>query len=245
MHLCGIPLRSSQRSQNDPLIVAGGPCVLNPEPMAEFIDFFLIGEAEEALLEVIAVYRKLKSSNQKQKPAKEEFLEAIRGIEGVYIPSFYSVTYKADGTLAEFSPKRDSVAAKVKKRFIKDLEHGFYPLQWLIPFTGIVHDRVSLEVMRGCPNRCNFCQARVLYSPYRYKSPEKLVDLAKDLYRSTGYEEISLMGLSISDYSRIKALLEELINTFKEKKVSISFASLRAKTLLNFLVPLITEIKKT
>jgi radical SAM family uncharacterized protein len=245
LDLSGIPFKSALRDDRYPLIIAGGTCALNPEPMADFIDLFVIGEAEEVILEIINVYRNLKQAAGGKRPCKKEILAQLKYIKGIYIPHLYNVSYNRDGTIKEFFTNTKEAPPKIKKCFLDDFEHSFYPTRWLIPYTEIIHDRITLEVMRGCPNKCRFCQARVSYFPYRYRSPQRLIDLAKDLYRATGYEDISLMGLSISDYLKIKELFDGLIEIFKEKRVGISLSSMKTNEAINYLLPLITKIKKT
>lgn len=245
LDLAGIPQRSQLRNDRYPLVIAGGGCCLNPEPMADFIDLFLIGEAEEAILEIIDIYRKLKRENHDRKPRKQNCLNQLKYIRGVYIPSLYDASYKRDGTISRFFTEVKDAPLIIEKRYLKDLDSGFYPVDWLLPYTEIIHDHIPLEVMRGCPNRCRFCQSRSSYFPYRYRTHQRIIDLAKSIYCLTGYEEISLMGLSISDYHKPQELLRSLIDIFKERKVGVSFSSMRAKPIVKYLIPLVTEIKKT
>lgn len=245
LDLAGIPLSSDLRTDEYPLIIAGGSCALNPEPMADFIDLFLIGEAEEAMLEIVSVYRRLKQNNRGRRPPKKEVLAEFKYIPGVYVPSFYEIHYNEDKTIKDFSPKEEGVPAVVKKRFIKDLDSSFYPREWLLPYVDIVHDRITLETMRGCPNKCRFCQARAAYFPYRNKTSFTIMELARAIYRNTGYEEISLGGLSVSDFGGIDKLVTDLIGMFKDNRVSISLASIRAREVVKSLIPALSGIKKT
>ncbi len=245
LDLAGIPLRSESRDDRYPLVIAGGGCALNPEPLSDFIDLFVIGEAEEVILEIIDVYRKLKLKSHPRRPKRKEVLNGLKNIPGIYIPSFYQVSYHKDGTIRKFSPQGEDVPRVIRKRFLERLDSSFYPIKWLLPFSEIIHDRIPLEIMRGCPNKCRFCQAKALYFPYRYKGPENIIDLAKAIYRVTGYNEISLMGLSVSDYYKVRELTGDLIDIFKEKGVSLSLASIRAKSLVGDLITYITEVKKT
>lgn len=245
LDLAGIPLRSDQREEDYPLIIAGGAAATNPEPLADFIDLFVIGEAEEAVLEVLQAYRQLQQKTPYGRPSKKDCLKDFVQIKGVYIPSFYAVTYHGDGRIKEFLPKAgEGASGKVQKLFLKDLNSAFYPSNWLVPHTEIIHDRITLEVMRGCPNQCRFCQARAIYFPYRYRNYENLIALARHLYQASGYEEIALTGLSVSDYSQLEVLLKELNQIFREKKVNISLASLRANTMLKRLISLVSAVKK-
>ncbi len=245
LELGDIPLKASLRDHTYPLVIAGGPCTLNPEPMHEFFDFFVIGEAEDLIVEVINVYRKYKKDYKAAKVGKEDLLFEFTKIEGVYVPSFYEVTYNRLGEIAEFKPKIKSIPLKVKKRFVKDLNACQIPLEWLVPYIQIVHDRITLEIMRGCPNRCRFCQARAGYFPFRQREIKNLLNLAQDLYKHTGYEEISLAGLSVSDYCGIEELLTGLIELFQNKAVAVSLPSVKAKAMVGNLSSLIARIKKT
>lgn len=245
LELGRIPLKSSLRDNSFPLIIGGGPCVLNPEPMHEFFDFFVIGEAEEAIGEIIDLYRKYKDEFKSNRMRKEDLLVLFSRIEGVYVPSLYEVIYSSSGGIAEFKAKKEGAPLKVKKRFVKNLDIATFPLQWLVPYVQIVHDRITMEIMRGCPNHCWFCQARALYFPLRYRSMENISRAVDTIYACTGYEEISLAGLSVSDYPRIEVLLESLISKFKEKGVSISLPSIKPKLVVGNLSALIATVKKT
>jgi radical SAM superfamily enzyme YgiQ (UPF0313 family) len=215
-----IPLKSISRDENFPLIIGGGPCALNPEPMHDFFDLFVIGEAEEAIQEIIEVYRKYKSRFKAAKINKQELLLIFANIEGVYVPSFYNVKYNHEGVIVEFKPKLKEAPLKINKRFIRDLDNAYFPLDWLVPYVAKVHDRITLEVMRGCPNQCRFCQARTQYFPFRLRDKKNVLQLATDIYKRTGYEEISLSGLSVSDYPQIEELLGDLVDKFIDKAVS-------------------------
>ena len=243
LDLAGIPLYSSQREQGFPLVIAGGSCVSNPEPLAAFIDLFLIGEGEEAIKELIDAYRQIRNSNPSA--GKKELLMALSAIEGVYVPSFYDVKYGADGCIVSVSALQPQAPSLVKKRIVCDLNKSFFPVKWMVPYIQIIHDRVCLEVMRGCPNRCRFCQARSFYYPYRQRSAQVLLDLAKKAQNSSGYEEISLLGLSVTDYHKADEMLKDLIGNFMEKGVGVSLPSIKAKDVTGELLTLITKIKKS
>jgi len=245
LELGNIPLKSSLRDSGFPFIIGGGPASLNPEPMHDFFDFFVIGEAEDLILEIIEVYRKDKEGYKSGKIDKQDLLFKFSQLEGVYIPSFYEVSYDSAGAITEFKPKIKSVPAKIKKRFIKDLNLAYYPLTWLMPYIQIIHDRITLEIMRGCPNRCNFCQARSQYFPLRLKESATVLSLARELYKRTGYEEISLAGLSVSDHPELEKILKELMGQFETKAVSLSLPSVKAKTLIGGISALIAKVKKT
>lgn len=245
LELGAIPLKSNLRDNSYPLVIAGGPSVLNPEPMHEFFDLFVIGEAEEALPEIVDVYRKLKAKFKSYAISKQDLLLEFCRIEGVYVPSFYEVAYFPESKIERFYPKIEGVPALVRKRFVKDLNSSYSPSDWVVPYIQIVHDRICVEVMRGCPNKCRFCQARSQYFPFRIKEAGAVSDLASLIYKRTGYEEVSLCGLSVSDYPCIEELLENLIGFFKDKAVSVSLPSIKPKTMLGNLTSLISTIKKT
>jgi len=245
LDLGGVPLFSSERSQDDPLVIAGGPCVLNPEPLADFIDFFVIGEAEEVLREIIDAYRNFKDKPNCHGRSREDLLSELSRIEGVYVPSLYEVSYTAQGRIAGFKPKAPGVPIRIKKRFVRDLDQAYFPVKWLLPYIEIIHDRVTLEVMRGCPNSCRFCQARQQYFPFRQRQADTLINLACQLYKGTGYEEISLAGLSVSDYQNIEVLVRSLIDLFKAKAVNVSLPSLKPRAMVGELSSIIAKTKKT
>jgi radical SAM family uncharacterized protein len=245
LDLGGVPLQASLRDESFPLIIAGGPAVLNPEPMHEFFDLFVLGEAEEAILEIIQVYRKFKSRFSASRQDKKELLMMLGNIEGVYVPSLYEPIYNVQGKIEKFKTQIEGLALKIKKRIICELDNAHFPADWLVPYIQIVHDRISLEIMRGCPNRCRFCQAKAQYFPLRQRSPANILAVADKLYENTGYEEISLMGLSVSDYPWLKELLTSLVERFRDKGISISLPSIKPKDMLGKLTDLIATIKKT
>jgi radical SAM family uncharacterized protein len=240
-----IPIRAKDRDSSFPLIIGGGACTMNPEPMHEFFDLFLIGEAEEVILEFIDRYLKHKEKFRSGLMSKADLLFEFAQIEGVYVPSFYEAVYSADGALQEFKPKVKGIPKKIKKRFVKDLDKAHFPLDWLVPYIQIIHDRVTLEIMRGCPNRCRFCQARSQYYPLRLRSQEHILSLADCAYKRTGYEELSLIGLSVTDYPGIDKALESLNVLFKGKGIGISLPSIKAKAGVGNLTSIIAQVKKT
>jgi radical SAM family uncharacterized protein len=245
LDLANLPLKASERGHNYPLIIGGGPCVLNPEPMHDFFDFFVIGEAEDLILEIVDTYRKYKDLYKSGKMDKDRLLLELSKLEGVYVPSFYDVSYEGEGKIREFRPRFDSAPGKIIKRFVKDLDKSYYPKDWLVPNVQIIHDRITLEIMRGCPNRCRFCQARPQYYPLRYRKVDTALNLADDIYKCSGYEELSLSGLSVSDYPHIEELLRKLIELFKPKGVSLSLPSIKAKSIVGSISSLIAKFKKT
>lgn len=223
LDLAGIPLYSSERTRQHPFVCAGGPCAYNPEPLADVFDFFLIGEGEEIINEVLDVYSKWKQENS----SREEFLNKIVNIEGVYVPQFYKVQYNSDGTIACIKPGKKEYPEKIRKRIIKDLDSSYFPDRTIVPFTDIVHNRIMLELFRGCTRGCRFCQAGFIYRPVRERTPDKLLKHARKLQKSSGYEEISLTSLSTSDYTGLTPLTEGLISEMEDKKVNLSLPSLR------------------
>jgi len=240
-----IPLKSSLRDRSWPLVIAGGAATLNPEPMHEFLDLFVIGEAEEVILEIIDVYRKYRDDFKSGKMSKQDLLIILANIEGVYVPSLYEVEYNSQGKIAEFKAKVKGIPQTIKKRFIKDLDNAFFPVEWLVPYIEIIHDRIILELMRGCPNQCRFCQARQQYYPFRKRSARMILNLALAAYQNSGYEELSLAGLSVSEYPQIEKVVRTLIDTFKEKGVSVSLPSIKPTDNLGNLSKIIASIKKT
>ena len=240
LKLAGIPLLSSERGEECPIILGGGPCAYNAEPVADFFDIFSIGEGEEALVELCALYEKMKKDGSY---TRRGFLREASHLEGFYVPSLYEVSYGEDGTISRFAPLYDDVPAKVKKRIIKDLDTAPYPEKLVMPYIETVHDRIVLEVNRGCIRGCRFCQAGMVYRPIREKSPEVLCKLAKCLYDNTGYDEISLISLSISDYSRIGELTDLLLDWTDDEHVSLSLPSLRIDSFSEELMQKISSVR--
>ncbi|EHL19873.1 hypothetical protein HMPREF9628_01206 [Peptoanaerobacter stomatis] len=224
-NLADIPYYSSDRDDKYPIIVAGGPCAYNCEPIADFIDVVQIGEGEEMMVEFLDLYRKHKNSPNYSK--KAFLLDAARNIEGIYVPAFYDVSYNDDNTFKSITPKYEGVPEKIKKRIIKDFDKSFYPENIIVPNIEIVHSRIMLEIFRGCTRGCRFCQAGMLYRPIRERKLETLKSISKQMYSSTGYEEISLTSLSSSDYSDINGLIDELNEIYSDEKTAISLPSLR------------------
>lgn len=238
LSLGNIPLRSSERTDDNPIVIAGGPSAFNPEPMVEFIDAFVIGDGEESILEIIDVYKSFKSENRK------ELLRKLAKIKGLYVPAFYNVDYNEDGIIRKFYPIEDGVSPVIEKRTVADLDAAFYPTKQIVPNIQIVHDRIAIEIMRGCKHACKFCQATCIYRPCRERSMEKILELAEDSYNQTGYDEISLLSLSSGDHSRIKEIIEGLNEKFAGRSVSISVPSLRIEEITRDLPFLISKVKK-
>ncbi|WP_024613329.1 TIGR03960 family B12-binding radical SAM protein [Clostridium sp. Ade.TY] len=237
LDMSGITLRASERGENEPIIMAGGPCAYNPEPLYDIVDFFELGEGEEMMNDVLDVYKKYKGKGK-----KKEFLREISKIRGIYVPSLYDVTYNEDGTIKEFKPKYDDVPQVVKKRIVTDFDKVDFPIEdMIVPYTEVVHDRIVLETARGCTNGCRFCQAGMIYRPVREKTRETLLEQARQLVKTTGYQEISLSSLSICDHSDIEGLIHGLMEEHSENKVGVSLPSIRVDA---FSVDLIKEIQK-
>ena len=222
LDLAGVPLHAADRDESFPLVVAGGPCVCNPEPLADFVDIFFLGEGEEVDLEVINLYKEHKKNGY----SKKAFLRACADIEGVYVPSLYEPSYNKDGTIKEVTPL-DGVNPTVRKRIIRDLDTCYYPEYFVVPYTDIVHDRAMSEIFRGCIRGCRFCQAGFIYRPVREKSVDTIDRQSHDLCRSTGYEEFSLSSLSTSDYTKLEELLDRLLDWAEKEHTNISLPSLR------------------
>lgn len=238
LDMSGITIRASERGEDEPIIMAGGPCAYNPEPLYDIVDFFEIGEGEEMMDDVLEVYAKHKANG---KVNKKEFLREISHIGGIYVPSLYDVSYNEDGTIREFTPKYEDVPAKVKKRIVNNFDKVSFPDEMIVPYTDIVHDRVVLETARGCTNGCRFCQAGMIYRPVREKTTNTLIEQARKALKATGYDEVSLASLSICDYSNIKNLISSLVLEHEADKVGIALPSIRVDA---FSVDLIKEIQK-
>ena len=222
LDLAGLPVRSADRKSLSPIVMGGGPCVCNPEPMAEFFDLFSLGEGEEVNSEIMDLYKE----HKKRGSSKEEFLIDAAKIPGVYVPSFYDISYNDDGTIKSVTPK-NGAPEKAVKRVISDLDKVPYPKSFVVPFINVVHDRVTHEIFRGCIRGCRFCQAGFIYRPIREKQPDTINEQCKELIKNTGYDEISLCSLSSSDYTHIEELLTKLLEWTPKENVNIALPSLR------------------
>ena len=240
LRLAAVPLLAAERHDPWPLVLGGGPCAYNPEPLADFFDAFLIGDGEEAAPEIAKLCRELKKSGA----SKSELLEQLAAIPGVYVPSFFSVDYLEGGRIERIVAHKDGYAT-VKRRFLSDLETAPYPTEPVIPFLKTVHDRVSMEIGRGCTRGCRFCQAGYIYRPLRERTPEKILETIEKTLRHTGYEEVSLLSLAAGDYGCLTPLLKELMTRYAESKVAVSFPSLRVGTLSDELVEEVKKVRKT
>lgn len=237
LDLAGIPLLKEDRKEGDPFVLVGGSCAYNSEPMTDFIDAALLGEGEEMNIEVINEYKTWKKSGE----PREKFLERIAKIEGVYVPSFYDVEYNEDQTIKSVTPNRECANPHPRKRIIRDMNKVEYPERFIVPYIDTVHDRIVLEIFRGCTRGCRFCQAGMIYRPIREKNFARLKEILEKLIKTTGYDEISLVSLSTSDYSQLAELTDYLVEEYASKNVGISLPSLR---LDNFSMEIANKIQK-
>ena len=243
LDLAGIPFYGKDRDLSFPLLIGGGPCVYNMEPIADFFDVVSIGESEDWINEFIDLY---KAEKAKGFPGgKEAFLRKAAQIEGTYIPSLYEPQYTESGDFAGMKVLAEEAPAIVKKRIVEDMEAAFYPTKPVVPYLDIVHDRAVLELFRGCLRGCRFCQAGMLYRPVRERTPERLVQLAKEIIANTGYNEISLMSLSSADYSKLPELVDMLMEEFKDKQVSVSLPSLRIDAFSIDIAKKVQQVRKS
>lgn len=243
LELSGIPLRTSERGDEFPIVIGGGPCAYNPEPIADFFDLFNIGEGESLLVEIVRLYIEMKDSGTY---SKSEFLHrAAREISGVYVPSLYNVEYNDNGTVKRYVPIYDDIPQKITKRIVEDLDKTIFPDYAIMPYTEVVHDRIMLEVFRGCIRGCRFCQAGIIYRPVREKSADVLNEQAKCIFENTGYEEISLSSLSISDYTELPELTDKLLEWTKDNMVSLSLPSLRVDSFTKELMEKVTSVRSS
>ncbi|MBR6825492.1 MAG: TIGR03960 family B12-binding radical SAM protein, partial [Oscillospiraceae bacterium] len=240
LDLAGVPLYAKDRKGLHNMVFAGGVCTFNPEPLADFFDFFSLGEGEESTVEIVSLYDRAKAENW----TREQFLQEVSRIPGVYVPSFYAHSYNPDGTLAAITPL-NGAPAKITKRIIEDLDHAYYPTKMIVPSTEIVHDRANLEVFRGCLRGCRFCQAGFSCRPVRKKSAEVLYRQAVETLEDSGHNEITLSSLSTSDYKELKELTDAMIPYCAETKVNLSVPSLRADNFSRELMQRLKSLRKS
>lgn len=241
LDLAGLPVRAKDRPENAPIVLFGGPCTCNAEPVAPFADLICLGEGEDVLCELTELYRKFK----REKRGKKAFLLEAAGIDGVYVPGFYDIAYNPDGTVAGIEPNSPGVPATVTKRVVTDLDRVHYPSKFVVPFIDIVHDRAITEVFRGCIRGCRFCQAGFIYRPVREKSPDVVNKQSSCLCSGTGYDEVSLSSLSTSDYSSLPELFGQLLEWTEKEKVSLALPSLRADNFSRSVMEKLKTVRKS
>ncbi|MBQ8412153.1 MAG: TIGR03960 family B12-binding radical SAM protein [Lachnospiraceae bacterium] len=241
LELSGMPLYAKDRTKGMPIVIGGGPCTVNPEPMADFFDMFYLGEGETSYDDLLDLYKTYKNSNM----TKEEFLRKASNVPGIYVPSLYEVTYKEDGTVKSIMPIYEDVPAKIKRQVVTDFDKVSYPMAPVVPYLKATQDRVCLEIMRGCIRGCRFCQAGMIYRPTRQKDVEMLKKYARTMLDNTGYEEISLSSLSSSDYEDLDELLNYLIELKDTDHVNVSLPSLRIDAFSLDVMSKVQDIRKS
>lgn len=243
LDLGGVPILAKDRTLDDPFVCAGGCCVFNSEPLADFLDFCMLGDGENIIQEVTLLYRDWKREG---KPGgRLEFLRRVSKIQGVYVPSFYEITYGPDGTITGKRPLEPTAPEVVYKRAEPDLEKLDFPTHPIVPYSDTVHDRIMLELFRGCSRGCRFCNAGIIYRPVRERKPQTVLELARKLVPATGYNEISLFSLSTADYSHLEPLIRELLKEFSDEKVSVSLPSLRIDSFSVKLAQEVQQVRKS
>lgn len=243
LDLAGIPLKREDRNFSHPLIIAGGPSAFNPEPLSDFIDIYVVGDGEEKITELCNVFIKLKHAKIGDRYILIK--ELVKNVESLYAPCLYEVTYHADGLIAGMKPKEKGIPEVISKAVVENLDDAYYPVKPIVPFAEPIHDRINLEIMRGCPHSCRFCVSSVIKSPLRYRSVEGLIRLADEIYQNTGYDEISLLSLSSGNYPWLPELLTRLNARFKSKRVSVSLPSLYIDEQLKLLPDVLHAVRKS
>lgn len=241
LDLSGIPLKGKERTEEDPIVIGGGPCASNPEPLADFFDLFYMGEGETVYFQLMDIYKENKAAGG----SRQDFLRKAAGVPGIYVPSLYEVSYKEDGTIAEFKPIEENIPATVQKQVVMDITNTYYPKAPVVPFIKATQDRVVLEIQRGCIRGCRFCQAGMLYRPTRERDVEFLKQKAVEMLDATGHEEISLSSLSSSDYSQLPELVNFLMEECGRRGVNISLPSLRIDAFSLDVMKKVQDIKKS
>lgn len=241
LDLSQIPIHAVDRTEDDPIVIGGGPCVYNPEPLADFFDIFYIGEGETSYDELLDCYKQYRKTGKSRK----EFLERAAQVPGIYVPQFYEASYHEDGTLSAFTPTNIHAPQKIKKQVVMDITHASYPMKPVVPYIKATQDRVVLEIQRGCIRGCRFCQAGMIYRPTRERDVEVLKEYARAMLNGTGHEEISLSSLSSSDYSKLEELVNFLITEFQDKAINISLPSLRIDAFSLDVMSKVQDIRKS
>ncbi len=241
LDLAGIPLRTRERGEGDPFVCCGGPCAYHAEPLAELVDFFILGEGEEVNGEIMDEYKKWRGSGK----SRDDFLMSLVSLGGIYVPKFYDVEYNDDNTIKRFEPNRPGVPKQVRKRIILDFDKCYAPEKLIVPFMETVHDRIMLELFRGCIRGCRFCQAGYIYRPVRERSVDRLCGIADGCIRNTGYEEMSLSSLSTSDYRELQELIDRLLGMTVDKRINLSLPSLRVDNFSMELMEKVQKVKKS
>lgn len=241
LDLSGIPLYAQERTEQDPIVIGGGPCTYNPEPIAGFFDLFYIGEGETAYSQLLTVYKQ----NRVEKGSRQDFLRKAASVPGIYVPSLYETEYREDGTIAGFLPKYPDVPAVITKQIVMDVTNTYYPMKPVVPFLKVTQDRVVLEIQRGCIRGCRFCQAGQLYRPVRERDVEVLKQYALTMLDNTGHEEISLSSLSSSDYTKLEELVSFLVSECGERKINVSLPSLRIDAFSLDVMQKVQDVRKS
>ncbi len=242
LDLAGIPFRSADRDDSHPLVLAGGPQADNPEPVADFIDLVVLGDGEDSMKAILATCKELKSDGMRR---RDMILELAQRFDWIYAPSLYNVAYNTDGTVQSITPSRDDIPARIERCQTPDFDAAPFPIRPLVPFTDVVHDRIAIEIMRGCPQRCRFCHAGYTKRPLRLRSVDQILEMADEMWRSTGIDELGLLSLSTADYPHLPELAERATERFRPRNVSISVPSLRVDKMLAHIPQMVSGVRKS